>query len=251
MKHLSVMMASATTLLILSSCSSSDPAVPVVQTPAATTAFAPFAVSTGPTDVDATRESSIEAMDVLTEGDARQVMSAGSSLSQAEAGARHALAAASGLSPAGATALRQIVGSVMIHRHLETAEPDKEAVARYADILLTEQSPNAHLIARALPVLEPTWGADRVHRSATSAVSAARTYLDRTCPACNAQTLGRGQTPTGQTAAEGAVDQQRVIQDGISALEAMWPNSPDLAAPCCTRLWQGALVSARGGESKE
>lgn len=207
--------------LALSSCSSSDPALPTTRSAPAALPFAPFAVNTGPADEDETRASSMEAMDVLTEGEAKQVMSAGSSLTQAEAGAQRALAAAPSLSATGAAALRQIVGSVMIHRHLEADVPDKAAVARYTELLLTERSPNAHLIARSLPVLEPTWGAERVRLSATNAISAARTYLDRTCPACNAQALGRGQTPTGQAAADGAVDQQRAIQDGIAALEGI------------------------------
>lgn len=109
----------------------------------------------------------------------------------------------------------------MVQRHLDAAQPDLAAVSRYTQMLLDNESPNAHLLARSLPVLRGTWDEARVSTAAERGVADATVYLAKTCPACNAPTLARSQTETGQTAATGAVDQQRKIQDGIAALESL------------------------------
>ena len=206
--------------LLLSACSTSDSGVNTV--PPVTAPYTAFDVNTHGADQDATVEASRAAMDILTgEGPASRVMSPRSTLSEAEAGATAALNSTDGLSETAAASLRQIVASVMVHRHLEAADPDMEAVGRYTQILLDEGSPNAHLLARSLPALEATWGRARVHAAAEQGITEAEAFLGKTCPACNAPALARSQKPTSETAAAGAVGSQRAIQDGITALEAL------------------------------
>ena len=205
-------LALALSLLVLSACSASDTESQAVLPE---TALASFSINThGSPDVAASRE----AMDVLTNAESRAVLASRTSLDAAEAGAQAALAAADGLSPNGASELRQTVASAMIQRHLAAATPDMSAVGRYTQILLDEQSPNAHLLAQALPALKPTWGEARVHAAAERASTEGAAYLVKTCPTCNARALAAARTELGREAADGAGEQQRAIQDGIATL---------------------------------
>lgn len=198
-------------LLTLSACSASDPA-----TTAALPASAPASFVINPhgnPSVDASRE----AMDVLTSDASRAVLSPRSPLAEAEAAAAAALASADRLSGAAASELRQTVASVMVQRYLSQPTPDVAAVGRYTDMLLAEGSPNAHLLARALPVVQASWGDARVHAAAEQAATEAAAYLDHTCPGCTA----RSRTAVGTAQVPDGTSMQQDIQSGIDALESI------------------------------
>lgn len=200
--------------LTLSACSASNTETPSIL-PASTPAD--FVINPhGETSTDASRE----AMDVLTDAEARAVLSPRSPLADAEAGARIALASADGLSENAASELRQTVASLMIQRHLAAPTQDTEAIGRYTQMLLDEESPNAHLLAEALPVLKVSWGEARVHAAAERGATEAAAFLEKTCPACNASARARGRAESVQSES-GAVDQQKAIQNGIVALQSI------------------------------
>lgn len=211
----SLLMLAVSTATLLSGCSASDQEVP---TPLSASMPAAFAINThGDGDVAASRE----AMDVLMNVEARAAMTPRSSLADAEAGAQAALATSDGLSERGASELRQTLASTMIQRHLAAPAPNMEAVGRYTQMLLEEDSPNAHLLARSLPALEPSWGEARVDAAAERTVAQATRYLSETCTSCNVAALRRGKEPLGEAGAESVSEAGRAIQDGIGALKAL------------------------------
>lgn len=209
---------------MLAGCESMTPDSPVPATASLT--FEAFAVNTPRTGAERTndemRDMGLAVMDVLSdEAGLSPIFLTQTSLQDAEALAETAFANAEALAPAEQSVLRQTVASLMIQRHLDAPDSDVAAVERYAQMLLDDQSPNAHLIAEALPALRATWGEARVRAAAAKAATDATEYLDRTCPACNASALARGQAAGGPTAAGGVVGQQQAIQAGIRALEAI------------------------------
>lgn len=208
----------------LSACESanSDPD-PVPVTPP----FAGFSLATLDPDAPVPTDEEADAMQnavmavLITDRETSPILRPRAGLSESEQAAQKALRTATTLDERGQTALRQIVASVMVQRHLNAPDPDVVAVGRYTQMLLDENSPNSHLLAQALPALEPTWGEARTHAAAMQGSDDATAYLARTCPACNAPAVGQRRTETAQTAVAGVVDRQRSIRDGIAALEAM------------------------------
>ena len=200
-------------LLTLSACSASNSQEPTVLPASAPAAF--VINPHGSTDVAFSRE----AMDVLTEPASRAVLSPRSALDDAEAGAQAALAATDGISPEAASELRQTVAAMMVQRHLAADTPDMAAVGRYTDLLVAEDSPNAHLVASALTALKPTWGEARVHAAAAKTEAIATDYIARTCAGCNAS--ARNAPAVGTVEAPDTGETHRSIQDGISRLSSL------------------------------
>lgn len=209
-------------LVTASGCSSAE-AGSAAESASVAAPFEAYSINVPGDNADRTTEQTMmttaAAAAVISPGDdLSPLMRPGTTLAESEAAAETALASAHTLDSTGQSVLRQMVASVMVQRHLDAEDPDLDAVGRYTQMLLDDESPNAHLLVRALPALESTWGETRVAAAAEKGRTDATLWLDQTCPACNASALRSGQTDMAQDAASGTRDTQRAIQQGIESL---------------------------------